>query len=460
MKQIVFFTYLASMSLAFGQNEAGTCFFGNVGVDFRHANPQIIFPINMVSKESPASICDSAGTILFYTNGGNSPTVLNVTGAVWNANHSIMDNGILGDSSGCLSSYQGSIIVPFPSGDQKTNANLYYLFTRDCLESSFTAQPYNSGLTYAVIDMNQNGGLGKVVQKNVPVVPYSIATSHMTAHEPVSAIIHGNETDYWLFSYTNDSLYRMKITELGITNFTSLVPGKDKISISPNRDFLCSGNTVYQFDPFTGAISFWGIADQINELTFSPDGSKLYGIENSSLYQFDVTQSNFPASKTLIASLNQSYRLFLAPNHKIYLFEQNDTDFAGQIRCPNSSANLCEFSMLPTSLGGGNTGSDCTNIMAHYLYYSGSCTADIEEESTDIFFQVTPNPAGKWVRISTNSTPAVVEIMNLCGATVYSEELIGNELSINTELFPRGTYFIKLSTHGNYQVKRLILESQ
>lgn len=116
--------------------------------------------------------------------------------------------------------------------------------------------------------------------------------------------------------------------------------------------------------------------------------------------------------------------------------------------------------MLSTSLGGGNTGADCTNIMAHYLYYSGSCTADIEEEPTDISFQVTPNPADKLIRVSTNSTPAVVEIMNLFGAKVYSEELIGNELSINTELFSRGTYFIKLSSHRHFQVKRLIIENE
>ena len=442
-----------------GQNEASTCFFGDVGVDFRGYDPLIIFPIEMKSKESPASICDTNGNILFYTNGGNSPLAPNIVGAVWNANHQIMDNGILGDSSGCISSYQGSIIVPFPSGEQKSNDNLYYLFTKDCIESSFSPQPYNSGLTYAVIDMNQNGGLGKVIQKNVQVVPFSVATSYATAHEPVSAILHGNNTDYWLFSYTNDSLYRIKITELGIENFTPLFPGENKISISPNRDFLCSGSKVYQFDPFSGALSYWGNADPMTELTFSPDGSKLYGIEsaNANLYQFDLTQPNFSASKTQIASMVPNHRLFLAPDHKIYLFTSDGTEFSIQIRCPNSSGNSCEFSLQPMYLGGGTTGYDCTNIMAHYLYYAGNCVAGLEEKSMNISFELFPNPASNVLGIYSEHSLALVEIINLYGVTILAEEIIGNEISVDVESFSRGIYFVKVTSQGRNQVQRLVL---
>lgn len=363
-------------SINFAQNEASTCFFGNVGLDFRAVPPQPIYPISMLSKESPASMCDSKGNILFYTNGGNNPLSPANLGAIWNANHQIMENGMLVDSGGCLSAYQGSIAVPFPTGPQKSNGNLYYLFMRDCLESSFSSQATNSGLNYAVIDMNQNGGLGKVIEKYVPLVPYSYATIQSTSLEPVSAILQGNNMDYWLFSYTNDSLYRLSITEQGIGDLTMLVPGNGRISISPNRDFLCCGNDVYQFDPFTGDISFLGTVTSSSEsLTFSPDGSKLYSIDNAGLYQYDLSQSNFLSTQSLISSSSNG-KLWLAPNHMIYVYQGG---FLGRIRCPNELGTSCDFSMQATSLGGGITENECTNLMAHYLYYSGSCTADSPE---------------------------------------------------------------------------------
>ena len=380
MKKSLFLAFLLITFQSFSQNEASTCFFGNMGLDFRTLPPQPIYPIPMVSWESPASICDSLGNILFYTNGGNSPLAPGITGAVWNANHSIMENGILGDSSGCVSSYQGAIILPFPSDNLKTNSNLYYLFTKDCVESSFSSPSFNSGLTYAVIDMNQNAGLGKVIQKNVTVVPYSVASVHSTDYEPVSAILHGNDTDYWLFSYTNDSLYRLQVSSLGIENFKMLVPGSNRISISPNRDYLCSGRDIYELDAFTGDISYLGsVSGGNSKLTFSPDGSKLYHVEGSIIYQYNLSQGNFLNTKTPVGNASGISGLFLAPDHKIYIYQTHASSFTAQIRCPNSPGSLCDFSSETTYLGGGYTETELTNLMAHYLYYDGSCTAGLSD---------------------------------------------------------------------------------
>ena len=381
-----FFIFISAFNIS-AQNEASTCFFGTVGVDFRTPTPQVIYPIAMTSYESSSSICDSSGEILFYTNGGDSPSIPTITGAVWNADHEIMENGLLGDSTGCISSKQGSIIVPFPSDELNANTNLYYLFTKDCIESSITANnSFNSGLTYAIIDMNENGGLGKVMQKNTPLISSNINGDLNTGQEPVTAILHGNNTDYWLYSYTNDSLCRMKITPSGISDLTMLVPGSGIISISPKRDYLCAGKDVYQFDSNTGDVIFYNTLNTpSSELVFSPDGSKIYNVESdflsdySSIYQYDLSQTNLLNSKTLVFGISGDYRLWLAPNHKVYLFEFFSACFDGEISCPNEPGTACDYSMQQTCLGGGATGIYCTNIMAHLLYDSAGCFVGIEE---------------------------------------------------------------------------------
>lgn len=375
---------------ASAQNEASTCFFGTVGVDFRTAPPQIIYPITMTSYESSSSICDSSGDFLFYTNGGDIPTLPNIIGAVWNANHEIMENGILGDSSGCISSNQGSIILPFPSDELNINSNLYYLFTMDCIESSILANnSFNSGLTYAVIDMSKNGGLGKVMEKNLSLIPDNTNGDLNTGHEPVTAILHGNNTDYWLFSYTNDSLCRMKITPSGISELTMLVPGSGNISISPNRDYLCCGKDVYQFDEYNGSLTFYSsLNTPAKALIFSPDGSKIYIAEEevivfdhyTNIYQYDLSQTSpLNTTRTLISSPSGQHRLWLAPNHKVYFFEFFSGCFEGEISCPNEPGSACDYSTQQTCLGGGTTGIYGANIMAHLLYDSGDCFAGIEE---------------------------------------------------------------------------------
>ena len=122
-----------------------------------------------------------------------------------------------------------------------------------------------------------------------------------------------------------------------------------------------------------------------SELVFSPDGSKIYDVEHdffddySSVYQYDLSQTNLLNSKTLISNQSGQYRLWLAPNHKIYLFQFFSECFDGEISCPNQTGTSCGYSTQQTCLGGGNTGIYCTNIMAHLLYDSEGCFVGIEE---------------------------------------------------------------------------------
>jgi hypothetical protein len=455
MKLIFYLFFSFTSSILIAQNEASTIFFGNCLIDFRFYPPSIIYPIDMETTECVSSICSSNGDILFYSNGGKSPTS-NLLGGIWNKNNVLMENGILGaDSSGCVSSYQGSIIVPFPSGLKKLNANLYYLFTRDCLESTFSDNNFNAGLTYSVVDMNENEGLGKVIQKNVPLVEYSVVNGHKTNHEPVTAILHGNNIDYWLFSYKDETLYRLLITEDGISDFTFLEIGESKIAISPDRKYLAIGSQMYQFESFTGEINFLEDLGDMFQLTFSPDGTKLYATENHTLYQMDMNQSNILASKIALANFDGG--LFLAANHKIYLFEEEQHSFIGEIRCPNSSANTCEFSFITTSIGSALTGI-YSNVMAHYLFYEGACTADLKKQSISENLQLVPNPANNQILVLSNQHIENVEVISLSGTLISVETINNKSAEINVSTLEKGFYLFKFRVNGDVLVKKIQVE--
>ncbi len=77
--------------------------------------------------------------------------------------------------------YYELIITPNPA-----NNHTYYLFTVGVTSSG------DQGLYYSQIDMNQNGGLGSVVQKNIMLLSDP-------SSDNISAIKHGNGRDWWIF---------------------------------------------------------------------------------------------------------------------------------------------------------------------------------------------------------------------------------------------------------------------
>ncbi|CAM3906845.1 MULTISPECIES: hypothetical protein [Flavobacterium] len=88
-------------------------FGGNAGLDFSTSVPTQGNSID--AKEGCASISDTNGTLLFYTDGSK----------LWDGNHvqrAIGASGLKGNNS----SIQSAIIVPYPGNDKQ-----YYVFTAD-----------------------------------------------------------------------------------------------------------------------------------------------------------------------------------------------------------------------------------------------------------------------------------------------------------------------------------------
>ncbi|MFN9941236.1 MAG: hypothetical protein ACK56I_17330, partial [bacterium] len=110
---------------------------------------------SMSSIECSTAYSDSAGNILFYSNGGGRlPELGQDPGHIWNKNHEVMYD-MQGLEGGGFSAAQSSVIVPAPG-----EPNVYYLFTIDELEhyvdatpEVLAAEPNGRGFRYFKVDM-------------------------------------------------------------------------------------------------------------------------------------------------------------------------------------------------------------------------------------------------------------------------------------------------------------------
>ena len=113
MKIFYYYILFLSSNILFAQKEGNNWYFGwYVRLDFNSGSPVALANSAMYTRQVVASISDSNGNLLFYTNGLK----------IWNKNNLIMANGtgLLGDT---LSS-QSALIVPLPG-----SLNKYYIFT-------------------------------------------------------------------------------------------------------------------------------------------------------------------------------------------------------------------------------------------------------------------------------------------------------------------------------------------
>ena len=339
---------LSSYFLSYSQKEYFKWYFGNqAAMDFVPGAPVNITTSAMVMTDCSASISDSLGNLLFYSNANQ----------IWNRNNQVMPNG--SGINGNISGGQPAVIVRKPG-----SSNFYYLFTNDGFGGP-------DGLRYTLVDMNLNGGLGDVVtsQKNILLIA--------SASEQVIAAKDANGHDAWLIAHPfNSGAFNVyHITSAGI-NTTPVVTtigayrggaqdaatGQITIDSTYHRiamaHYLANAFELYDFNNSTGVISNlltftgytlpWGIE-------FSPDGSKLYmaGWTTQYVDQFDLstyTQAAINASVVTLGNVTGPggpyYTGYMqrAPDGKIYIAVYLD-EFLAVINSPNLSglaANLVD----------------------------------------------------------------------------------------------------------------------
>lgn len=297
------------------------------GLDFNSGAPVALTNGALITNEGCATISDTDGHLLFYTDG--------IT--VWNQNHTPMPNGM--GLMGHPSSTQSGVIVPQPG-----SSDIYYVFT-------VGAQADPNGLRYSTVDMTLAGGLGDVVisTKNTPL--WTPTT------EKITAVRHQNNEDIWVIAHgwNNNTFRAYLVTNAGV-NPTPIVthigtvhngdnartigylkasPDGSRLALAVYTGFL----ELFDFDNATGVVSnpirlhdssYYGVE-------FSPDGTKLYGAShlNKNIYQFDLAAADIPGSAKLVGTSSASLgSLQLAPDHKIYVARFGGF-FLGVINNPN-----------------------------------------------------------------------------------------------------------------------------
>ncbi|MBK7910815.1 MAG: hypothetical protein IPJ96_10695, partial [Bacteroidetes bacterium] len=150
-------------------------------IDFRNITNPVAGESVLRSRGTCASICDSSGNLLFYCGDPFVPHWISGStyklGYVVNKNNQLMENG---DTIVGTGWYQEMIITPNPANNQQ-----FYLF------SSGITSTTNPGFYYSIIDISYNGGLGKVIQKNVQLQNFPV-------NDGLAAVKHGNGRDWWV----------------------------------------------------------------------------------------------------------------------------------------------------------------------------------------------------------------------------------------------------------------------
>lgn len=323
-------------------------------VDFSSGSP-VIDTCSFYTPEGSASIANSRGQLLFYTDGKT----------VYNRNRAIMPSGAAVVTNDVSSTTQGSLIVPFID-----DTNKYYLFT---ISYPFVFSRAYFSLSYSIIDMSLDGGLGDVAPGTANHVLADSMSEKMI-------VVPGEGCHFWLITHRTDNnvFYVYKITADGISGpskqavglmvtppFTTSIYGNGYhmggMRCSPNRRmlFLASWQDevfpkgtgeIYDFDPATGIISN---CRKLSDASlyggeFSPDNTKLYvnNLDVSSIQQYDLSAPNLAdilASCTTVTGGNAaSTGLKLGPDGKIYSGRMGNT-FLGRIEHPNALGVACNY---------------------------------------------------------------------------------------------------------------------
>ncbi|MEO8086892.1 MAG: T9SS type A sorting domain-containing protein [Bacteroidota bacterium] len=381
MKKNFIIALLMIHNCSMAQNQNSIWIFGDsAGVDFSNISNPVPVNSTMRGRGSCASISDSMGNLQFY-----AYTIVNTSDTSTHVNNNQNQLILNGDHIVGSGFYNELITLPMPDSTGK-----YYLFS--------SSLPAMQGLYYSIIDMNSNGGLGSVTQKNVLL-------NNISSIDGITAIKHGNGRDWWVISKpegymspSNNDFYIYLITPYSIsplpiqsigyvitTNAGCISFNKqgDKLLMTDWRNLI----ELFNFDRCTGQLSNSVIVEPEHiesgehfSSCFSPDGSKIYitralggaGQEDSWLYQYNLNAVNIAASRDTIyhpIAPEQGGTIRLAPDDKVYIsfgyyayyFPFPDSMYytgnmnLSVINRPDSLGDSCLFTPYSFYLGGKRT---------------------------------------------------------------------------------------------------------
>lgn len=399
MRSLFFIFFLAFLLPVYAQQETSRWFFGKyAGLDFRPGYVVADIRNSVMDVEGgSASMADSEGNLLFFTNGQT----------MWNQEFGVMVNG--DELAGHPHATQSSIIVPQPGPEP-----VYLVFTLDRVPPAG-----NRGLHYSVVDMRLDNGLGAVTSKNSSLL--------QPASEQLTATRHANGKDIWVIvhGWDSDSFYAFLVTNMGVDpvpviSQTGLLQGGSaegtrigNMKISPDGKKIALAHygrnlfEFFSFDASRGIVSnprqsFTNFRGAFG-VEFSPDSRKVYGstylsdngFAQSYIFQFDamaphVGETGIPIPTSVDAPF-RACAMQMGPDGRIYVSRYGDESM-GVILFPNRDSAKCDYIENWISLEGRQSRAGLPNFLQSFLKipplsHYGHCAGN------DIFFQlVNPGP--------------------------------------------------------------------
>lgn len=387
---------LSGLSASAQYQSAPVWVFGkHAGLDFNSGSPVPITTAIHTHSTSASTQCDASGNILFYANGYN----------IWDRAGNPMPNGANPIWTGAYNSSwnMNALIVPHP-----TDMNKYFVFQTFPSNGNAPWGPYFTGqLTYSVVDMTLNGGMGDVVSGQA-----HIQLDRNTGH--YMTIVPGDHCNYWLIVQNGTGgVYIFHTYEIDATGVhtapvvssfvtvPSLFPSGSGVKSVGNRagsyvysytrDKLIAAYesadiTAYDFDRSSGKVSnptplTWAYpaVAPINSavmpaICLSADESQLYVLgQATSTDGYELRQ--FPLSGTgpafaagtpvllasamglpFIGAVGHDGVVWLqgamqrGPDDKVYIAYTLGQEFLGRIEQPNLAGTACNYVPLALNL--------------------------------------------------------------------------------------------------------------
>jgi hypothetical protein len=435
--------------------------------------------IDIQSFLTIANICDTAGNLLFYTNGIN----------VYNIKGNVMLNG---DSLSAPSEYysqvtyqsmpsqEGAVILPKP-GDN----NLYYIFhytPTDTILAVGGGEALN--LYYSIVDMRLDSGRGSVISKNNPIIK-----NELLSWSRLAACKHANGRDWWIVknAWSKNIYYEFLLTPNGVQGpfVQQIGPGYGNLNeqdsyaaFSPDGSKYASVATgsdvvLLDFDRCTGLFSNPDSFANVDSdyppnsytpggfnLNFSPSGRFLYVDIDMELNQYDLWSGTHDSIR--IETDTEAYQMNIiqaAPNGKIYV-----SCWAGGsynmhvINQPDSLGLACDFQLFgqPTLSQSPVAIPYFPNFRLGALVGSGCDTLTAIQAIADAhpaFATVSPNPASDRAEIiyyTGSNTANKAMLYNINGQLVWSSNVSGSSgnISLDVSVLPAGIYFVRFIADG------------
>jgi hypothetical protein len=428
-----------------------------------------------------ATVCDSNGNLLFYTNG------------VYIANS---DNDTMMNGSGLSPSYytnivgwdglllpQAALILPRPENPSK------YYIVHNTVDDSVA---YAHFIYYSEIDMNLNSGLGAAISKNNILLNDTLIPGRITA------VKHGNGRDWWFVFHQGhtDRYYIYLIDPSGIHLHATqnigpnLVFAQGQACFSPDgKKFamydLLNDLDILDFNRCDGTFSN-PVHVTINDgsggggVAFSSNSRVLYVSSTSYIYQYDLTATNISSSQVTVATWDGFYSpnpplaatfylAQLAPDGKIYICCTNSTLDIHVINNPDSLGLSCDVCQHCVHLPAYNA----FTIPNHPNYHLGtwqgsSCdTLDVGIHNAALTMQddvnIFPNPVTRilYAALNQNIKLKIIKIFNAFGQEVSLNYFFikdGGYLELNAASLSQGVYFLELLSDKEKIVKRFVKE--